>query len=106
MDVQQALEQLVRGADLTSAEAQSVMNQIMRGAATDAQIGAYLTALRIKGESRDEIVGSASAMRENATRVPPASTDLIYWIHAAPAATTRALSTSARQSLSSRRARA
>ena len=70
MDVQQALEQLVRGEDLTAADAQSVMNQIMRGAATDAQIGAYLTALRIKGETRDEIVGSASAMRENATRVP------------------------------------
>ena len=70
MDVQQALEQLVRGEDLTAAEAQSVMNQIMRGAATDAQIGAYLTALRIKGETRDEIVGSASAMRENATHVP------------------------------------
>ena len=70
MDVQQALEQLVRGEDLTAIEAQSVMNQIMRGAATDAQIGAYLTALRIKGETRDEIVGSASAMRENATHVP------------------------------------
>ncbi len=70
MDVQQALEQLVRGEDLTAADAQSVMNQIMRGAATDAQIGAYLTALRIKGETRDEIVGSASAMRENATHVP------------------------------------
>ena len=70
MDVQQALDQLVRGEDLTAADAQSVMNQIMRGAATDAQIGAYLTALRIKGETRDEIVGSASAMRENATRVP------------------------------------
>ena len=70
MDVQQALEQLVRGEDLTAADAQSVMNQIMRGAATDAQIGAYLTALRIKGETRDEIVGSANAMRENATHVP------------------------------------
>ena len=70
MDVQQALEQLVRGEDLTAIEAQSVMNQIMRGAATDAQIGAYLTALRIKGETRDEIMGSASAMRENATHVP------------------------------------
>ena len=69
MEVQQALEQLVQGADLTAADAQSVMNQIMRGAATDAQIGAYLIALRIKGETRDEIVGSAKRhARERHTR--------------------------------------
>ncbi len=70
MDMQRALEQLVRGEDLTSDEAQAVMNQIMSGAVTDAQIGAYLIALRIKGETRAEIVGSARAMRENATHVP------------------------------------
>ena len=70
MDIQQALERLIAGADLAADEAQAVMNQIMRGEATDAQIGAYLTALRIKGETRAEIVGSARAMRENATQVP------------------------------------
>ena len=48
-------------------EAEAVMNQIMRGEASDAQIGAYLMALRMKGETIDEIVGSARAMRANAT---------------------------------------
>lgn len=70
MDIQQALERLVGGADLSADEARAVMDRIMRGEATEAQIGGYLTALRIKGETRDEIVGSARAMRENATRVP------------------------------------
>lgn len=70
MDMQQALEQLVRGEDLATDAAQAVMSQIMSGAVTDAQIGAYLTALRIKGETRAEIVGSARAMRANATQVP------------------------------------
>jgi len=70
MDIQRSLERLVRAEDLREDEARAVMGQIMRGEATDAQIGAWLTALRIKGETRDEIVGSARAMREHATRVP------------------------------------
>ncbi|MCY4022731.1 MAG: anthranilate phosphoribosyltransferase [Anaerolineaceae bacterium] len=70
MDIQQAIEGLVAGRDLQADEAQAVMNQIMTGEASDAQIGGYLTALRIKGETRDEIVGSARAMRANATQVP------------------------------------
>jgi anthranilate phosphoribosyltransferase len=55
---------------LQTEEAEAVMNQIMRGEASDAQIGAYLMALRMKGETIDEIVGSARAMRANATKVP------------------------------------
>jgi anthranilate phosphoribosyltransferase len=47
-----------------------VMNQIMAGDATEAQIGAYLMALRMKGETRSEITGSARAMRANATKIP------------------------------------
>ena len=70
MDIQEAVERLVAGRDLQADEAQAVMNQIMTGEASDAQIGGYLTALRIKGETRDEIVGSARAMRANATQVP------------------------------------
>ena len=70
MDIQQAIEGLVAGRDLRADEAEAVMNQIMTGEASDAQIGGYLTALRIKGETRDEIVGSARAMRANATQVP------------------------------------
>jgi anthranilate phosphoribosyltransferase len=56
--------------DLTAAEAQVAMNIIMSGQATPAQIGAYLMALRMKGESVDEIAGSARAMRANAVPVP------------------------------------
>ena len=70
MDILQAIEGLVAGRDLQADEAEVVMNQIMTGEASDAQIGGYLTALRIKGETRDEIVGSARAMRANATQVP------------------------------------
>jgi anthranilate phosphoribosyltransferase len=50
------------------------MNQIMTGGATQAQIGAYLMALRMKGETQSEIVGSARAMRDNAHRVPTTTT--------------------------------
>lgn len=55
--------------DLTVEEAQAAMNIIMTGQATPAQIGAYLIALRMKGETVDEITGSARAMRANALRV-------------------------------------
>ncbi len=55
--------------DLTAEEAQEAMNIIMTGQATPAQIGAYLVALRMKGETVDEITGSARAMRANALKV-------------------------------------
>lgn len=70
MDIQRAIDILSRFGHLQVDEAEAVMNQIMQGEATDAQIGAYLMALRMKGETQDEIVGSARAMRANATRVP------------------------------------
>ena len=55
--------------DLTEDEARQAMNIIMTGQATPAQIGGYLVALRMKGETVDEITGSARAMRENALKV-------------------------------------
>ena len=55
--------------DLTSSEAEEAMNIIMTGQATPAQIGAYLVALRMKGETIPEITGSARAMRANALKV-------------------------------------
>ena len=67
--IQEAIQRLVDGRGLTREEARGVMDQIMSGAATDAQIGAFLVALRCKGESVDEIAGCAQAMREKATRV-------------------------------------
>jgi anthranilate phosphoribosyltransferase len=56
--------------DLSAAQAEAAMNIIMTGQATPAQIGAYLVALRMKGETVDEITGSARAMRANAVPVP------------------------------------
>lgn len=70
MDIQKAIDILSRFGHLQQEEAEAVMNQIMTGGATQAQIGAYLMALRMKGETQSEIVGSARAMRDNAHRVP------------------------------------
>ena len=56
--------------DLTAEEAEQAMQIIMTGQATDAQIGGYLMALRMKGETVMEITGSARAMRAHASRVP------------------------------------
>jgi anthranilate phosphoribosyltransferase len=56
--------------DLTAEEAEQAMQIIMTGQATDAQIGGYLTALRMKGETVEEITGSARAMRAQASLVP------------------------------------
>lgn len=65
--------------DLTAVEAQEAMNVIMTGGATPAQIGAYLVALRMKGETVEEITGSARAMRANAVKVELADrSTLIY----------------------------
>jgi len=69
-DIQRAIEILGRFGHLQHFEAENVMNQIMTGGATEAQIGAYLMALRMKGETRSEIIGSARAMRANAVKVP------------------------------------
>ncbi|HSB01422.1 MAG TPA: anthranilate phosphoribosyltransferase [Anaerolineales bacterium] len=61
--------------DLTADEAEQAMNVIMTGQATPAQIGAYLIALRMKGETIPEITGSVRAMRANAVKVQLAQTD-------------------------------
>ncbi|MFN8374555.1 MAG: anthranilate phosphoribosyltransferase [Anaerolineae bacterium] len=70
MDIQRAIDVLSRFGHLQAEEAEAVMNQIMSGGTTDAQISAYLMGLRMKGETSDEITGSARAMRANAYRVP------------------------------------
>ena len=67
--VQEAIQGLVDGRDLTQAQATSTMGQIMAGDATPAQIGAFVTALRMKGETVDEVTGLASAMRDHATPI-------------------------------------
>ena len=77
MNVQQALAQLLDGHDLSRDEARAVMNEIMGGEATPAQIGGFLVALRLKGETADEIAGCAEAMREHVLAVRPARDDLV-----------------------------
>ena len=69
MDLQTANRQLAAGKDLSRDEMQSVMRLIMSGDSTPAQIGAFLTALMIKGETVEEIIGAATIMRELAARV-------------------------------------
>ena len=64
--------------DLTDVEAEEAMNVIMTGQATQAQIGAYLVALRMKGETIPEIKGSVRAMRTNAVKVKLNTTEPIY----------------------------
>ena len=75
--IQSAISELMDGRDLSQEDAREVMNSIMAGEATPAQIGAFLVALRIKGETADEIAGCAEAMRERVLVVRPARTDLV-----------------------------
>ncbi len=69
MDIKQALNTLVARVDLSTEEMIAVMRIIMTGGATPAQIGGFLVALRMKGETLDEITGAAMVMRELATPV-------------------------------------
>ena len=75
--IQQALQQLLDGRDLTRAEAREVMDVVMRGEATPAQIGGFLVALRLKGETADEITGCAEAMRAHVLPVRAQRPDLV-----------------------------
>ncbi len=69
--IQQAIQQLFNRQDLTIEQADAAMSAIMQGEATPAQIGAFLSALRVKGETVDEIAGCASAMKRSAVQVRP-----------------------------------
>ena len=67
--IQEAIAKLVERHDLTRAESVAVMSEIADGGATPAQVGAFLAALRLKGETVDEIAGAAEVMRARADRV-------------------------------------
>jgi len=69
MEIREAIARLVERHDLTAEEAEEVMGQVMRGEATPAQIGGFLIALRMKGETVEEIAGFARAMRRHALSV-------------------------------------
>jgi len=67
--IREAIESLVAGHSLASEQASGVMEEIMGGKATPAQIAAFVTALRLKGETVDEIVGLARVMQAKAIPV-------------------------------------
>ena len=67
--IKEAISKIIKNHDLTESEMIEVMNEIMTGAASPGQIGAFITALRIKGETVDEITGAAKVMREKATKI-------------------------------------
>ena len=67
--IKEAIIKLAKKEDLTYAEAEQVMNEIMEGKATDVQKSAYLTALSMKGETIDEITASASGMRAHCIKL-------------------------------------
>ena len=69
--IKEALAKIVIAKNITQDEAFAVMSQIMSGSATEAQIAAFITALRMKGETIDEITGFAKAMRQFSIRVSP-----------------------------------
>lgn len=75
--IREALSTLLSGRHLSREEARDVMDQIMRGEATPAQIAGFLIALRLAGETVGEIAGCAEAMRAHALPVHPDRTDVI-----------------------------
>jgi anthranilate phosphoribosyltransferase len=75
--IQDAIKKAVRKEDLSGAEMVQVMEEIMTGKTTDAQIGSFLTALAMKGETIDEITGAVRVMREKATPIPHAFPDVV-----------------------------
>ncbi len=77
MTIHEALMAILRHESLSASEASDIMQTIMQGEATPAQIASLLTALRMKGESVEEIAGFARVMRELAIRITPRCTTLV-----------------------------
>ncbi len=75
--IQAAIRKLIEMRDLTEGEAEAAMKCIMSGEATQAQIGSFLTALRMKGETIEEITAFARVMREFAARITPKVDDIL-----------------------------
>jgi len=74
MTIVETIKRVIDRVDLTEAEAESVLEQIMTGQCTDAQVASLLTALRMKGETVAELTGFAKVKRRKAARVIPQST--------------------------------
>ncbi len=77
MNTREALQKVVDRLNLTEQEAFEVMDDIMGGTATPAQIGAFITALRMKGETIEEITGMAKSMRKHAHTIAPSPKNLV-----------------------------
>ncbi|TAJ92523.1 MAG: anthranilate phosphoribosyltransferase [Gammaproteobacteria bacterium] len=77
MDIKQAIAKVSDRGNLTDAEMRAAMGTIMRGEATPAQIGGFLIALRMKGETVEEIAAAATVMRELSARVTIAAADAV-----------------------------
>ncbi|MGI6069614.1 MAG: anthranilate phosphoribosyltransferase [Blautia sp.] len=69
--IKEAIYQLINGKDLTYDQAKAVMEEMMSGTATQAQMGGFLTALRLQGETIDEITAFATVMREKGIKIEP-----------------------------------
>jgi anthranilate phosphoribosyltransferase len=69
--IREGIQNLIDGANITFEEAQGIMREVMSGKATNAQIAAFLAALRIKGETVEELIAFAAVMREHCRRIHP-----------------------------------
>src|SRR5512134_954142 len=79
MRVKEGIDTVISGKDLTRKQAEEMMRLIMEGEATPAQISAFLTGLRLKGETVDEITGFARAMRRKVTKITPPPARACAW---------------------------
>ena len=77
MEIKEALSEIIKGNDLHREDMSSVILQILEGRSTDAQIGAFLVALNIKGESVNEVVGAVNVMRELSEKVEASTHHLV-----------------------------
>ena len=77
MNIKESLKKVTDKEDLKFEEMQEVSLDIMSGKVTDAQIGAFLVALRMKGETIDEIAAAATAMRQVSLKVPLKNSEII-----------------------------
>ncbi len=69
--IREGIQKLIEGTNLTYDESYEIMHEVMSGKTTNAQTAAFLTALRMKGESVEELIASASIMRKNCCQIQP-----------------------------------
>ncbi len=69
--IREGIQKLIEGTDLTYEESIAIMTEIMSGKATNAQTAAFLTALRMKGETVEELIAFASVMRGHCRQIRP-----------------------------------